>query len=99
MRAAYEAAKQQQHGGGGMQYRAQPPRSQELDSFGSGPPRQEEIPMAIRNFLDDFTTAVSEHRLSNIEDIYSKEFSKLCDQIMKRGLGSILSYINADIIS
>ncbi|CAD7963245.1 unnamed protein product [Amoebophrya sp. A25] len=60
------------HGGG-----------QREEAFG-GP---EEINMTVRNFLEDFTTQVTDKRVDELEEMFVKEYSKISDQIYKQKLG------------
>lgn len=57
-------------------------RGQDDGEFGN----RDEINMQIRNFLEDFSTAVMEKRVENLEDMYTKEYPKYCDQLFKQRL-------------
>lgn len=51
-------------------------------------PRQQtqanEIPMPIRNFLEDLSNAIVEKRTETFEDMYQNEYTKLSEQLVKQ---------------
>ena len=83
MKAAYLAAtagrKEKTHKG----YTRQKPRRDRQDADFSYGGDTQEMPMPIRNFLEDLKTAISERQVDVLDEMYSKEYNKLGDQLVK----------------